>query len=376
MSKSVVVKVYNQNSKLVGYLTDLSDISFVSSINSGLGELKFNLPRKVDDFGEGTVIEFMNRVEVEISDKESRSQKVYSGYIDTYQPNQNATESITVRCLGYSSLLQETLYRDSNDVTAIFTGTDASVIFQDILDKYKIIHPNSPVEYNSASVESGGGTIDDSYFSLTSLEAIDRLTEKCDSSRYWYIDAENVIHFKTKPSSATHTFVYGRDVIPPFNVSKTVTGVKNRALVYNDNLISRYYTDGVDSEFFSRVERVGDSLLANTTITDQFGSTFVNANNSQIQQIQFRVLDSNSVIGGYDTESIQVGDTFKILNIDEGLVFSDNIQITSIKYSLDYVDIVAEDSRSLTSVGLKDLRRGLQRLQFSSGQPDFTTVTI
>ena len=64
--------------------------------------------------------------------------------------------------------------------------------------------------------------------------------------------------------------------------------------------------------------------------------------------VKARIIDSN-LAGGYDIESINVGDTCKFLNVETDSPLSDNGVITSKTYNKDYVDIVVEDTQKYVS---------------------------
>jgi len=378
-----LIKVYNDDaSTYLGVLEGVSDIRFSKLLDGGLGELTIRLPRKIDDFGEGDQIDLMNRVEVHhVDDTYNPSgTKVYSGFIDTYTPVVEGTrEYVDILCLGYPALLDGVLYRNSTDITIVHNSVDVDAIFKDIFDKYTAIHTKSPVDYDGTSVETGGNNISLSFNSLTCMEALGRLVGMAGSSWHWYVGADNVAKFFSKPTTATHTFVYGRDILNQFEYTKSVRHLVNRVLFWNGqynndtNPISRYFYDDTNvGSYWERVTKVVDSRITSATYARNLSEPIIDSLQNANHQISFVVTGN----GNIDHTAIEPGDTCQILNVADSSVFSNNMLITQVDYSLDSARIITEDLTAYTSRGLTGIRRELNKRTYDNGQPNYTSTDV
>src|SRR5438046_1393425 len=96
LQKTFLAKIYSQDgsSSLGSFIfsqegdNTLKNIpSFTSTINGGLGEMVLDLNLPFDDFGEGLTIDFMNFVELWVTDaNHTRGRRVYKGFISKYAP--------------------------------------------------------------------------------------------------------------------------------------------------------------------------------------------------------------------------------------------------------------------------------------------------
>lgn len=383
--KRFIVKVYSSDgATYLGTLPDVTDIAFNKKINAGLGELVLKLPRLIDDFGEGGIIDWMNRIEVIIADNDAPTgTKVYSGYIDSWRPTQtNSQEFVDVLCLGYPSMMENAIHRNGNDITMSYTSDTTKTILEDIIDKYQTFHTDSPIDYSTGTIATGN-TISISLNSMTTLDAIDRIIENAGANWFWYVDADNVFYASGKPSSATHTFKYGGDIAYNFGYDKSIRDVKNRLLFSNGqfatdpNPISRvYYKDDFNTTYWNRYDKLTDSRITSTTTAQNLADAYLEANQVNNHQISMIIADNNYYRYGYDIETIEPGDTCKILNVFDSAIFSDNMLITEVNYSLDSVELILEDLRSLTSRQLTKIRRRLDRRTYDDGYPNVTFTDL
>lgn len=383
MEKRYYAKIYEPiedttDYTYLGTIQDIDEPTFTASIMSGNGELVFKLARPVDSFGEFELIDHMRKIEIYVADVDAPSgTRIYSGYIDTYEPTQDRDEYIVIRALGYVVNMGNTLYRSSNDVTLSFTDEPIQDALQAVIDNARINEPNNPINYTATSISTEGNNITDEYNTTNIVEVIDRIVERAGVGWFWYVDADNIIHAGPKPTEATHVFVYGKHVIPPFSISKSVTDLKNRVLMWNSDLLSYLFkTDENIGKYWRRFEVKHDSNYPNSTIMQNIAEAFLESRYQPNQNVRIRILDNNLNSSGYDIESIRVGDTFKIINALDSLTYSINLQITSYTYTPNYIDIIGEDLRSLTSSELKRIEREIKNEQYSDGQPNYTEEDV
>lgn len=385
--KKFRIESFNQDGSVYnGIISDVAGFFFTKTINGGGGEMRLRLPRPIDDYGFNVDVGYMYRLNAYVIDNDDPNGKqVYSGFIDTFGGNQRgAQEYIDINTLSYHAMMAEAPYKNGNNPNISHRSVNADVIFQDIIDKYLLYHTDSPINYTVSSVETGGNVISDDFNGLNCLEALDRLMKKAGSEWFWYLDGENVIHFKQKPSTPTHSFIYGKHVTRDFSFDKSIREVVNEGGFWNgrtdldEKNISRLYRKTENqASYWKRYKKVSDQRITREDYADDLMEAYLEANHTENHGIAFSIVDNTYSEKGYDIESIEPGDTCEILNIKDEQVFSNNMLITAVGYSMERVVLRLEDYRTLTSRKLNDVRKGLDETTYNDGkQPDFTEIVI
>jgi hypothetical protein len=384
--KKFRIEVFDSSgSTYKGLITDVAGVFWNKTINGGNGELTLRLPRKIDDFGYGDEILEMNKVDIYIIDNDEPNGKpMYSGFMDTFEGQQVASQEIvSVRCLGYHTMLALAPYKDGSNPTIKHRSINADDIFKDIIDKYLLYHTDSPIHYTASSVQAGGNVISDDFNGMSCMEALDRLMKKSGEDWFWYVDAENVAWFQQKPATATHSFIYGKHITRDFSFDKSIREVINEGLFWNgrtevdDKLLSKLYrkTD-FQTQYWPRFAKVSDQRITNQTTANNLMGAYLDANHTKNHGINFSLIDNTYSEKGYDIESIEPGHTCEVLSIKDDQVFSNNMMITALSYTMERVVLRLEDLRTLTSRRLNDVRKTLDQTTYGDGQPVFTTVVL
>jgi len=382
LGKTYEIKVYDRaGTSYVGVLGDVSNYSFSKTINGGLGELVLELPRTFDDFGEDEDITFNNEVQMWVADDDAPSgTQIYSGYISAYEPRiSGGEEGVTVRVLGYVTRFGYTVYRDGTDVSISHSTEDPEEIVQDIIDVYRATVADERINYSGTSTATVGTDVDLDFNTAYVLEAIEQARDAAGGDYWWYVDAGNVFYFKDKPTSATHSFVFGKDVVA-LRTIKSVDDVFNELFLWNglqsedaNYYAKMYYNATSRTAYWHRDERQSNHNAVYSATGDEIGDAFIDAFKDPNTGIEFVVKDNN--FGqGYDIESIEPGDTCQILNIDSNNVFSTNMHITQVDYTPDAVTVRVDDKRALTARRLTDLNRNLERHVQADGAPTYTAA--
>jgi hypothetical protein len=118
MAKKYLVKIYEpgKNGAFIMPFENVDFGGFSKEINAGLKEIVFSIPRQFDNFDEGYVIKANNFVEMLVSDKDTSSRLIYSGFMTQYRAFRNGhKDQVSVRCYGYmgkmaTSILRHNLY--------------------------------------------------------------------------------------------------------------------------------------------------------------------------------------------------------------------------------------------------------------------------
>ena len=362
--KSYFAKIYQANGHYIDTMKEISFTGFRKQINGGLGELSFSIPKKFDDFDENYIIKLNNRIELWVNDDDTGTDglKIYSGFISNYQPfiDQN-NEGVTIKCLGYVSKIATSLLKigdyielttDTN--STLKTGHSAGLapelsgIVRSIIDHYRIEARNPIVNYSATSIENTGASAAYIFNGIMYSDAVDKCREIAPPSWWWYIGADNILQFKSKPTKATHTFTFGKD-FKAIKVEKNMESVVNNVLFSNgDNsdvqILKLFADEDSINDFDDRWEIKTDGRVSLPGTADRMGETELDANKDAVVKISIEILDNNGDNSGYDIESIQPGDTCKFIGFNNitSQTFTDNMQILGIQYTPDSVTLEIE----------------------------------
>ena len=364
MKKRFDVKIYKGDGTFLQKTKAPNFTGFRKQINSGLGVLTFKIPRKFDDFDEGTVIKFENRVEFWVNDKDTGSDglKIYSGRILKYSPRLGSSdESVTITCYGYVSRTAKGIIKSGNDVelktnttdilkvtTGNATACEVADVVAKAIDFYRLENSNPVLNYSATSLEDTLKTITYTFNCAMLLDVLNKCLEYAPSDFYWYIGADNIVQLRQQATTARHTFVLKKH-FESIDVDKTAEGVSNKVLFSSgdnpDQKILKLYED-TESPFEDAWEVVTDSKVSVETTADNNGqSTLAGKKNAKIKA-KVRIIDNNGDDKkGYDIESIEPGHTcrFKGFNPLTANTFTENMLIVGVNYTPDYVDLELEE---------------------------------
>jgi hypothetical protein len=350
--KRYYYKIYSPN---LAYLTTwkgevISDPQFRQVLNGGAGELKINLARKYDNFGEGTDVALQNRVELWVADADNTSNdtatntmwdsgrwdvdlwdnpiksfiKLYSGYISAYAPlldDENQYIEITV--LGYVVEASYRVLKDgSGNTTVTYTGQDPGAILKDIIDKYRA-DGGTNISYLGSSVALTNTTATYTFNNNTLAECFDIIVSLCPYGYYWYIDATGVIYLQQASlGAASHSLTIGKD-ISYLQTTKRIENLTNRVLLIgggNPNLFLRYDRASSQTTYGIFERKINNGQVTDTTTADYIAKAILDQNDTPETRTVIHVADNNgenSKIGA-DIESFRIGDTIQIKNINYG----------------------------------------------------------
>lgn len=341
-NKQYNIKVYDFQRN---YITTLkpnivrNEPSFTSQINGGYGECRLDLALPFDDFGEGTVVNYMNIVEIyAITSFEPTGVLIYTGYISRYEPYiESSNQGVSVTLLGMVSLLQNAYYKDGSNFTVAHTAEDSADIMKAIIDHFISIYGTGLVSYNGSSIDNVGNSITYTFTDKKWLDAIKETHGTAGPGWWYFFDKEGKLLFKPKPSTPTHTFTLAKDV-ERLTTPKSIEEVINSTQVrYGDNSV-----DYSQSSIYGLRESIVSLNGAQNEDTAEKRAEQEVLDNENPKTEATLVINST-----YDLESIRVGDTCRILNLKKGsTVLSDNLQIVSVQYTPDRCTLQLESVRS------------------------------
>lgn len=366
MRKRYQVKIYKSDGTFLQNSKAPNFDGFRKQINSGLGVLTFKIPRKFDDFDEGTVIKYNNRVEFWVNDRDtgSDSKLIYSGRILKYSPRLSGKEeSVTVTCYGYVTRTAKGIVKigadvelktNTTDILKVTTGNATAREVADVvakaIDLYRTENSNPTINYSATSIEDTAKTITYTFNSAMLYDVLEKCREYAPAGFYWYIGADNILQWRNKPATATHTFTLGKD-FESIDVDASAEAVSNKILFSSgdnpDQKILKLYEDTTSAGAFDDAwEVVTDSKVSVEATADNNGTATLASKKDAKIKARVRILDNNgSDKSGYDIESIEPGHTcrFKGFNPLTANTFNENMLIVAVNYTPDYADLELEE---------------------------------
>jgi hypothetical protein len=382
--KRYFVKIYDINGNFIGTSNSFSFDNFKKTINGGIGPMTFELNRSFDDFNDGDDIEFMNEIQVWIVDDESgeAGQKIYSGYTDIKHPTVDENkEQVTINTLGYTARMSDILYKNGSTVEISESSTDPSTMIENILDRLAAEETiNNKITYTASSIDDTGNSGSYTFILKTCTEAIEVARGMGPANWYWYVNADNTFYFKEKPTSATHTFTFGKNLML-LNVEKNLDELYNQVILWNnktgvDALLRSYSDTDSQNEYGLRIYKKSDSGWDNADSMDLYGNTFLATHKDPSIKTTVKIIDSNFNSHGYDIESIEPGDTCQILNLPTtSTVLGDNMTISTVTYYLDHVELQIEETRQSLIKRYTDLVRDVHGYIYNENDTSSYTTT-
>ena len=357
--RQLIWKVYTEDGTFIETLDDvISDLSIVKKINGGDGEFIFSLDRKMDDFDEGTSIEFNNRVKVYLKDEFNPlgDKLVANGYIIAYSPFlRGKEEGVEVTCLSAFSKLSNDFYRTGNALAASQLGVElvnqrTDQMMEAILTHYDSTETNSMISTdfaNSDSTTDNTGsliTFTHRFFNMRHLDALREASKFLARNKsggywwYWRIDTDGKLYVKNLSTTADHTFIIGKHV-DEISGSKSVEDMVNRVYFWNEKgtIDPDYLKLTNDDSTSQSTYDVRASYIADSKITNSAAANLLTASriaDGKDPKVKIKV----KLNGTYDLSSIKPGDTCKILNAKENpykIGADDVLLINTITYSAD-----------------------------------------
>lgn len=319
--KKYIYKVYDGTTFVKVWSDEvLNDPSFRNGVNTGPGEIIIRLNRSFDSFGEGVDVKLNNRIELWVYDREAiNGLCLYRGFISGYRPVlEGNREYVEITCLSHVYEFSAYMLRDAaGDTTVAYASQDPSDILKDIIDKYRA--DGGSVNYSTTSIEDTNTTVSYTFNSNLVKEAVDKVIELCPEGWYWYVDSSAIIHLKSRNALADHTFSIGSH-INSMETWRRAEDIVNRVYFKGggEPPMYRVYSNSasITSYGLHAIHKV-DGRVTVTATADTMSNKILDAKKDPEIRTSLTILDSNGEDAnrGYDAESIQPGDTCKILNI-------------------------------------------------------------
>lgn len=318
---------WDYNNALLGTLSKevLNTPSFRKTIDSGSSELKIDLGNKFNNFGEGSLIDFGNTIELYVVGyNDAAPTKIYTGIITSYEPILlENSQHVLVTALGLNYDLSDIVLEDVSGNTAIeYIDEDVADIIKDILDKYQV--SGGLVTYLDADIPTTGTTA--SYtFNLTKVkDALDTAVSLLPAYWYYYVDSTGAFKLvQTSTAAADHKLAVGRE-IKSINARKTKEQVVNEVYFVGgtpaggEQLYLKFSRPGSIDAYGRRSQIVIDQRVTLSGTAGQKANKILDEFESPLTRLEVEVVDDNANNLGYDIESIEPGDSIQIQNITYG----------------------------------------------------------
>ena len=381
--KNISIKIYKSTGEFIKEWNNVIFNGFSKEINSGLGECLITLGEKFDY--SGSELNIGNIVDILVSDNQTLEigfLKIYSGYISMIEPKvDGAKEEILVHILGHYTKLstdilkdgtQVVLYSDTtNGLTTTSSGTESDIglILRAIINRYREETSNPMIYSTINSIPIIGQEALYSISMKTYRDSFDSVCSMLPSGYFWYVDENGLMSIKSKPTTATHNFEFGKH-FKSIKIQKSLEKVRNFLLVWNgetgaSSVFNHYQDDVSIYKYGRRAETLIDYGIDDDTSADKIGAKFLAENKDPSVKLTCEIIDNNyDSINGYDIESIQPGDTCTFYNFDSSLsdTLQENMLITKVEYLFNRVLIEVEliktgliDWQEKTSVKVEDL---------------------
>ena len=417
IQKSAFYKIYSVNQ---AYITTwskdvISEPEIRTVINGGAGELKIQLGRPYDNFGEGLDVALQNRVELWIADGDNTQNnlsaitywdtaiwdtdywdnaiqsfiKIYTGYISAYSPVLNdEKQTIDITVLGFTSEAAKRVIRDgSGNTTIAYNSYDPGAIMRSIIDLYRA-DGGTNINYLGNSISLTNSVVSYTFNNNTLKECLDKVVELCPEGWFWYMDANGIVNLKKQSETADHQVTIGKDI----NLMQTNKRIENMInVVYligggTPPLFNRYIRQTSVNTYGKFESKITDGRVIDTTTANIMAKAVLDRYDTPETRSVIRIVDNNGNDRdqGQNIESYYVGDTVQVKNLNYGstsyskwdvslwdtdvwdatLQYSqaDIMVIVSIKYKLDSIEIEASSRLPEVTKRIEDIKRNMDTL--------------
>ena len=371
--KDVIAKFYDPTGKYLGYLDTLITSNFTKSINGGAGSCTVDLPYKFDSFD--SFIDLNNRVDVWIYDAQAPSGvKIYSGFIFDLATEAADNEKITISLAGYIATLERSIYETLESTPRyVFTVSPQEIAntFKSIIDSFITYNSGTTINYNSGSIQNTGKSRGITFNNSSYLDCVKSLAKILNPNWYWYLDIDNTFYLQPFATTPKHYFYMEKDIIK-INDTKSISTLNNEILFWNGlpstdaNYIAKRYSNAASIAKYGRATQlVNDNRYVHIASADDYANRTLGLLSEATRQITLDIVDDNYGLG-YDIESINPGDTFKILNSN---INYNMMIVSSVNYNYSSVTITADDYKNYIERSTLELKKNLQASQYTQNAP-------
>jgi len=340
------VKIYDFQDKFIGVIPDdemLSQISTTATINAvprGFGIL-------INDKFErdNPKLRAMNRVRVyAFPDKGSDGFLIFNGFISEVKRNLRTNgEFIDLEVLHVGATLNYSLFKSGGSTTFTLSGK-ASELITDVMSDFQANYSNF---LELGNIEDSISDISLDFNDQKWLQAIQTIVTLAPEF-YWRVQRDGVLDLFREATDVQHRLTVGKDIVE-INHTEDADKIVNYVLVRWKSGVETIEDLDSQSEFGIRVPSSG--IIDDNEIGS--ADSAIERGNNELRAIPVKTTRVR-VSNAYPIETIKVGDTCRIQNIDIDQSFLPNVMIiSSVNYSRDGCTIELGEKSDEVAVALK-----------------------
>ena len=335
IEKQYIVKVYDKNMdflKIIPAWIITNDIRIQETIDTWQGQLTLNVNLPID------TNYFEDAMFLKIYVNNARWMEdllIYTWQITQIERQfSNNQENIKIVCLSLRALLSNVVLR-KEDWDPKFSKTwDPADILKYIIDYFSSVYPWL-ISYTNESIENYWTSITIEFDKISCQKAIKNLVNWL--QYHFFLWADWVAQYKSKPQTATHLLTYWKDIIQ-LTIPENTEKIQNVVQVsYELNDVETYTTiiqdDDSVSKYLQKEIVVKREDLKDETSANLYRDEYLAKNKDAVQNISLTV---NSL---YDIEYLHPWQTVKIRNLWLNIV---NATIQNVRYQYEQATIMLE----------------------------------
>jgi hypothetical protein len=374
-STSLIAPLFTRTYK--GVSVDYTFDSITGQVNSGYGALTFTIPRQFDVLQSQDPQNLENyELDVVAYDNQQTSGiTLFSGdvVIDNRKLSGNS-ESVVYTAISPLERIEKIDLIGTTPVVT-YTAVEIATIFRDIIDKCNARAKEQILKYTATSIATTGKTLTTTFKNAFVGDALKSVFKATNTDWVWYVDVDRVVYLKQISSTPNHYFFNTKDIS---SVERTTdkTKIVNTLKVWDGKtsptVLREYVNQSSVDTYGLRVKAIQDGRYTTTAGALQLGTREITTNKTPNDELEFTIIDSSG--GGYDIDSIKLGDTFKALNFSTATNLSPLMVITSKTNYLDYCVIKASDRADYVARELVAIKK--EQFQVNNSDHPNTAYTV
>jgi len=274
--------------------------------------LTVSLARDFWNFGEGGDVKIGNQLKLYVSDAESPDGKlIYNGELSKYHLIASDKTTIEVTFIGYvSQLSKRIIINAAGETTINYATKDPAEVIRNVID---LIGDKVTAD----SVDNTGLSVSWDCIQNTALEAIDRMTEIAPANWYWYVDADNDLHFH-QFTSANPLKIYIGKHINKLEVTKSGESLYNCYFFLgggSPQLYNKYSRTASITSYGQKDAREQDERVTVSGTATNRATSFLDEKAVLQMEIICTVIDSNiDPKNGVDIDNLVPGQAVQVLH--------------------------------------------------------------
>jgi len=331
----------------------LSVPRIIREVNKPCGDLSLAIALPWDDFGYGDAdgINLFDLVKVyAVNEANPTGVLVYQGHIEEITGTYSAgTNALSLRLFPVDALLSRSLWKSGSYAVA-YAGADVDTIFSDAIDDVNTIYGAT---FLTKNLGNPGVSITQTFTRQTHLAAVTSAAKFLTSTWYWRMRANGQVDLaQFNDVTADHRLTVEKDV-DSISAIKSLLDTKNKVVVsWGGGPTDAEYSDATSiTNYGRRMSLVSDSGIGNSGSADAKG-------NAEVARLKDPFTKTVLVVNSnYPIETIQPGDTVKVVNIsgDTSQMVSGVLRVLRVEYDgstarLNLADVVDNFGNELAKI--------------------------